>query len=65
MSAIASSAALDSGRLSKYFDRIKLAPSIRDDMKGSRPSLESLTAICMAHVEAIPFENLDLVRKRA
>lgn len=55
-------AMLDREGLHQYFDRIRLDSDARDQISHGKPSLEALTSICAAHSEAIPFENLDLVR---
>lgn len=58
---MAASARLNPEQLHQYFDRICLRPEIAERMDSHELDIETLTAICNAHAERIPFENLDLV----
>ena len=61
MAAHAASPEIGVERLERYFDRIDLPTTARQRIQANDLGLETLTAICKAHVQSIPFENLDLV----
>jgi len=48
-------------KIKSYFERIRLPEAVRKQIRATDLGLETLTAICKAHVQTIPFENLDLV----
>ena len=52
---------LDSDMLSQYFKRIHLPADLQKDIMKREVGFSMLSAICMSHAQAIPFENLDLV----
>lgn len=52
---------LESEMLSAYFDRIYLPVKEQAEIANGEVSISTLSAICKSHVQAIPFENLDLV----